>query len=533
MAETSALCFSPLASIPSISRSREPFSFLSAFTSSHKSLISHSRPLRFAAKASSDSGNFFGDDSFGFFPWNDGDSEIRWVPEERVTLFTADGLIQIGGSLVPRRVSSSEKKQGRSRTAQGFQRFQESDYMDPEQGLCLGALFDIAATNGLDMGRRLCIFGFCRSIEMLSDVVEDTVLEHGGEPSADLAQQTTPRDLSHRKPIEARADLGRRGGTRARIGALCDRSRPRSEPDEAVDDELMIEGGAVGLELGCAVMVGLWVCLVCGFAGFVGLLVCGFAGLRVCCDGGLRLIIGGLRWWVYRWIAVVVAAEKATKGGLHEKLTMTVAVPLLWGVPPASETLHLAVQSGGGIVEKQPKITNQTNPSHPLLQAEIGTTPPPDRWDRHGKAWRQALRLQWWFVLHGVEFVLRGVASGVGLSLVVAGLTGGGGYRSEKRAKWTATSPPPSSKSKNKPIKNLPILNQHCQTTPYQARSESERNRHRCGRRASVPTLGATPVPAATEPSAGTRTERRESTERREKREQRREHRVKREKKIS
>ena len=31
----------------------------------------------------------------------------------------------------------------------------------------------------------------------------------------------------------------------------------------------MIEGGAVGLELGRAVMVGLWVC---GFAGFVGLL---------------------------------------------------------------------------------------------------------------------------------------------------------------------------------------------------------------------------------------------------------------------
>lgn len=31
------------------------------------------------------------------------------------------------------------------------------------------------------MGRRLCIFGFCRSVEMLCDVVEDTVLEHGGE----------------------------------------------------------------------------------------------------------------------------------------------------------------------------------------------------------------------------------------------------------------------------------------------------------------------------------------------------------------
>ena len=74
MAETSALCFSPLTSIPSISRS----SSLSAFTSSHKSLISHSprpsRPLRLSVKASSDSGNFFADDSFGFFPWSQGDS---------------------------------------------------------------------------------------------------------------------------------------------------------------------------------------------------------------------------------------------------------------------------------------------------------------------------------------------------------------------------------------------------------------------------------------------------------------------------
>ncbi|XP_057984046.1 uncharacterized protein LOC131168552 isoform X2 [Malania oleifera] len=151
---------------------------------------------------------------------------IQWVPEERITLFTADGLIQLGGSMVPRRVSASD---GKLKTSQKLQRFQESNYMDPKQGLCLGALFDIAATNGLDMGRRLCIFGFCRSIEMLSDVVEDTVLEHGGE---------------------------------------------------------------------------------------------------------------------------VVAAEKASKEGLQEKLTMTVAVPLLWGVPPASETLHLAVRSGGGIVEK-------------------------------------------------------------------------------------------------------------------------------------------------------------------------------------
>ncbi|TXG49979.1 hypothetical protein EZV62_025854 [Acer yangbiense] len=91
------------------------------------------------------------------------------TPEERVTLFTADGMVQIGDSMIPKLVTSSNKKQGKSKTTQRFTRFQESDYMDPNQGLCLGSLFDIATTNGLDMGRRLCIFGFCRSIEMLSD----------------------------------------------------------------------------------------------------------------------------------------------------------------------------------------------------------------------------------------------------------------------------------------------------------------------------------------------------------------------------
>lgn len=48
----------------------------------------------------------------------------------------------------------------------------------------------------------------------------------------------------------------------------------------------------------------------------------------------------------------IVSAEKASKGDMQEKLTMTVAVPLLWGVPPASERIHLAVRNGGGIVDK-------------------------------------------------------------------------------------------------------------------------------------------------------------------------------------
>ncbi|XP_021994676.1 uncharacterized protein LOC110891288 isoform X2 [Helianthus annuus] len=231
MASSSAPSFSTFTStsrfndvVPSSSSS--PSSILHRFSDRH----SPSRSVSLTAK-SSNSGNFSGDDPFGFYPWESasGDNGIEWEQQETITLFTADGLVQIGGLMVPKRVSSSQKKQLKSKTSARSQQFKESNYMDPAQGLCLGALFDIAATNGLDSGRRLCIIGFCRSIEMLSDVVEDTVLEHGGE---------------------------------------------------------------------------------------------------------------------------VVVAEKGSKGGLNEKLKMTVAVPLLWGVPPVSESLQIAVRSGGGIVDK-------------------------------------------------------------------------------------------------------------------------------------------------------------------------------------
>ncbi|XVE96608.1 hypothetical protein REPUB_Repub02eG0237500 [Reevesia pubescens] len=191
MAKTSAI--SSFSSFPSLYRWRETNSFLpNSFRFSNRP----SPFLRFSSKPS-DSGSFMGDDSFGFFPWSPGDNDVEWVQEERVTLFTSDGLIQIGGSMVPRRLTSSDKKQGKSKTSQRFQRFQESDYMDPNQGLCLGALFDIAATNGLDMGRRLCIIGFCRSVEMLSDVVEDTVLEHGGEVCTFEPEISFPQSLPY------------------------------------------------------------------------------------------------------------------------------------------------------------------------------------------------------------------------------------------------------------------------------------------------------------------------------------------------
>ncbi|XP_052118947.1 uncharacterized protein LOC127748446 [Arachis duranensis] len=59
-------------------------------------------------KATDDSSNLSGDDPFRSFPWFQSDSEIQWVHEDRITLFTADGLVQIGGSITPRHVSSSD-----------------------------------------------------------------------------------------------------------------------------------------------------------------------------------------------------------------------------------------------------------------------------------------------------------------------------------------------------------------------------------------------------------------------------------------
>lgn len=51
-----------------------------------------------------------------------------------------------------------------------------------EQSICLAATFVLAASNGRDGGsRRVQVLGFCRSIDQLSEAVEDAVLRCGGE----------------------------------------------------------------------------------------------------------------------------------------------------------------------------------------------------------------------------------------------------------------------------------------------------------------------------------------------------------------
>ncbi|KAH7445073.1 hypothetical protein KP509_02G105400 [Ceratopteris richardii] len=202
-------------------------------SSSWPSLYGRVQTSRTIFPACRASGGGFSADEYGPYPWDPSwdlsDNEgIEWYQENIITLFTSEGLVQIGGTLVPHQTSNLQRKHSRRRPIK-YRRYREEDYMDPKQGLCLGAIFDIVAHNGLDTGRRLCVLGFCRSIEMLSDAVEDTVLEQGGE---------------------------------------------------------------------------------------------------------------------------VMIAAKDSQGGLNEKLSMKVAVPLLWGVPPATESLNYAIRCGGGIVEK-------------------------------------------------------------------------------------------------------------------------------------------------------------------------------------
>ena len=60
-----------------------------------------------------------------------------------------------------------------------------------EQGLCLGATFLVAASNGRDPGRRVSVLGFCRSIDTLSEVAMLAKVKQQAEPVADLACRTS------------------------------------------------------------------------------------------------------------------------------------------------------------------------------------------------------------------------------------------------------------------------------------------------------------------------------------------------------
>lgn len=88
-------------------------------------------------------------------------------PSEVVTFFTSDGLVQLPKWQAP----SKAIKMRQNNPLPTWQ----------EQGLCIGNTFWVTATNGHDLYRRLNLIGYCRCTELLSDVVEHTVLSSGGE----------------------------------------------------------------------------------------------------------------------------------------------------------------------------------------------------------------------------------------------------------------------------------------------------------------------------------------------------------------
>ena len=86
-----------------------------------------------------------------------------------------------------------------------------------EQGLCIGATFSLAATNGKDFDRRINILGFCQSVDVLNEAVEETVMSRGGEvleqerklKSGVHEQVRTGAGLCRRKPCLADGGEGR------------------------------------------------------------------------------------------------------------------------------------------------------------------------------------------------------------------------------------------------------------------------------------------------------------------------------------
>lgn len=155
-------------------------------------------------------------------PLAPGSSDAPIFVDQITTFFCSDGsVVQLGAT--PHLLQQLERR--------GAQRRSEGDTLPlpGEQGLCIGSVFRISATNGIEPSRRVNLAGFCFSTEQLYERVEDTVLARGGE---------------------------------------------------------------------------------------------------------------------------VFETQRLLKSGVHEALVMTVAIPLLWGVPPEYERLKAGIKTGGGIIDK-------------------------------------------------------------------------------------------------------------------------------------------------------------------------------------
>lgn len=107
--------------------------------------------------------------------------------EEIVTIFCQDGTVTtFPPCVMPVEDSSfdssfdSSRSSSLSSLSSSKRRIQPLPSVD-EQGLCMGSLFTISATNGSDVSRRINVSGFCQSIDHLCESVEGAIYRRGGE----------------------------------------------------------------------------------------------------------------------------------------------------------------------------------------------------------------------------------------------------------------------------------------------------------------------------------------------------------------
>ncbi|CAG9467175.1 unnamed protein product [Pedinophyceae sp. YPF-701] len=119
------------------------------------------------------------DDRFYYFrqpaPKDLGDGDAGQVTH----FFTPDGVFSIKDRRSPRR----EPRAAPPLRPAGHEALASRDGLAdaPLDSLLLGATFNLQATNGLDVGRRLQYQGFCRCVESLYDAVSLAVARRGGE----------------------------------------------------------------------------------------------------------------------------------------------------------------------------------------------------------------------------------------------------------------------------------------------------------------------------------------------------------------
>eukprot|EP00899_Mesostigma_viride_P002291 jgi/Mesvir1/12062/Mv00348-RA.1 len=109
----------------------------------------------------------------GEYPWWQAERDPSELHGDRevITIFTSEGIVRLPGRRLKGPTPKRPTKQWRL-----------EDYLAPQTaGLCKASTFAICATNGIDFARKLSFVGFCPSVELLSEVVRDTVLWEGGE----------------------------------------------------------------------------------------------------------------------------------------------------------------------------------------------------------------------------------------------------------------------------------------------------------------------------------------------------------------